>query len=217
MPLPLIEKFSEEGLRDHTHPKGMDVISWVDVPIPWCAGMVVAAKKSGAVRICMDLKNLNQSILWEIHPLPKVDDTLTQLLGAKLFSKLDANSGFLQISLAASHLLTTFITPFGHHCFNKLPFGISSAPDHFQKRMSAVLSGLPGVLCQMDDILINQRVKAILKRIEGAGITLNRDKCEFGKSRLTFLGHMIDHDGIRADPAKTSAILKMGPPPPSQS
>ena len=197
------------------------MISQVDVPTPWCAGMVVVPKKSGAVRICVDLKPLNQNVLREVHPLPKVDDTLAQLSGAKLFSKLDANSGFWQIPLApASRLLTTFITPFGRYCFNKLPFGISSAPEHFQKRMSAVLSGLPGVLCQMDDILIfgrdtaehNQRVEAVLKRIEGAGVTLNQDKCEFGKSRLTFLGHMIDQDGIRADPAKTSAILKMSPP-----
>ena len=66
----------------------------VDVPTPWCAGMVVAPKKSGSVRICVDLKPLNHSVLREVHPLPKVDDALAQLSGAKLFSKLDANSGF---------------------------------------------------------------------------------------------------------------------------
>ena len=199
----------------------MGVISKVDVPTPWCAGMVVAPKKSGAIRICVDLKPLNQSVLREVHPLPKVDETLTQLSGAKVFAKLDANSGFWQIPLApSSRLLTTFITPFGRYCFNKLPFGISSAPEHFQKRMSAILSDLLGVLCQMDDILVfgrntaehNQRAEAVLKCIQGAGVTLNKDKCEFGKSRLSFLGHIIDHDGIHADPAKTTAILTMSSP-----
>ena len=105
--------------------------------------MVVAPKKSGAIRICMDLKPLNQSVLREVHPLAKVDETLAQLSGAKMFARLDANSGFWQIPLApSSRLLTTFITLFGRYCFNKLPFGISSVPEHFQKRMSAILSGL---------------------------------------------------------------------------
>ena len=96
--------------------------------------MVVALKKSGAMQICVDLKPLNLGVLREVHPLSKVDDTLNQLAGAKLFSKLDANSGFWQILLPpASRLLTTFITPSWRYCFNKLPFGISSAPEHFQK------------------------------------------------------------------------------------
>ena len=128
VPLPLREKVSAELDRMET----MGVISKVDVPTPWCAGMVVAPKKSGSVRICVDLKPLNLSVLREVHPLPKVDDILAQLTGAKLFSKLDANSGFWQIPLApSSRLLTTFITPMGRYCFNKLPFGISSAPEHF--------------------------------------------------------------------------------------
>ena len=116
--------------------------------------MVVALKKSGAMQICVDLKPLNLGVLREVHPLSKVDDTLNQLAGAKLFSKLDANSGFWQILLPpASHLLTTFITLSWRYCFNKLPFGISSAPKHFQKRMSKILTGLDGVVCQMDDVL----------------------------------------------------------------
>jgi len=68
----------------------------------------------------------------EVHPMPKVDTTLAQLSGATIFSKLDTNSGFLEIPLADKlKLLTTFITPYGRYCFNKLPFGISSAPEIF--------------------------------------------------------------------------------------
>ena len=115
IPIPLRAKVSEELNRM----EAMGVISKVEVPIPWCAGLVVVPKKTGAVRICVDLKPLDLSVLREVHPLPKVDDTLAQLTGAKLFTKLDANSGFWQIPLSpTSRLLTTFITPSGRYCFH---------------------------------------------------------------------------------------------------
>lgn len=97
---------------------------------------------------------------------------LQQLTGAKIFSKLDTNSELWQIPLTESfRLLTTFITPSGQYCFNKLSFGISSAPEHFQKRMSTILSGLNGVVCQTDDVVVfgkdqaehDKRLTAILK------------------------------------------------------
>ena len=96
--------------------------------------MVVVPKLNGKVRICVDLTRLNESVKRERHPLPAVDQTLAQLAGANVFTKLDANSGFWQIPLApSSALLTTFITPFGQFCFHRMPFGISSAPEHFQR------------------------------------------------------------------------------------
>ena len=151
IPIPLHAKVAEELDKMEQ----MGVISKVEEPTEWCAGMVVVPKKNGAVRICVDLKPLNTSFRREVHPLPRVDDTLAQLTGARFFSKLDANSGFWQIPLSsASRLLTTFITPSGRYCFNKLPFGISSASEHFQKRISSILHGLDGVLCQMDDVLV---------------------------------------------------------------
>ena len=197
------------------------VISKVDQPIDWCAGMVVVQKKSGNVRICVDMKPLNEKVLREIHPMPHVDDTLAQLAGARIFSKLDTNSGFWQIPLDTNcRHLTTFITPFGRFWFNKLPFGISSAPEVFQKQMSNILEGLPGVLCHLDDILVNDknieehdsRLKLVLEKIRSAGLTLNPSKCEFTKSFITFLGHVITDKGISADPQKLSAIKQMSPP-----
>ena len=112
----------------------LGVISCVEEPTQWCAAMVVVPKPSGSIRICVDLKPLNESVMREIHPLPKVDITLVlaQLSGAKIFTKLDTNSGFWQVPLSKeSRLLTTFITPYGCFCFNKLPFGIMSASEHF--------------------------------------------------------------------------------------
>ncbi len=131
------------------------VISKVDQPTAWCAGMVPVPKKSGAIRICVDLKPLKVNVVREVFPMPAVDETLAQVSGGRLFSKLDANSGFWQIPLAEeSRLLTTFVTRFRRYCFNKLPFGISSAPVLFQKRMSKLLAGLEGVLCLVDDVLV---------------------------------------------------------------
>ena len=150
-----------------------------------------------------------------------MDETLARLSGAKVFFKLDANSEFWHIPLSpSSRLLTRFITPVGRYCFSKLPFGISSAPEHFQQRMSEILVDLPGVVCQMDDILVfgktqhkhNQNLEAVLRHLEEANVTLSPQKCEFSKTELTFLGQVIDVTGIRADPEKTKAIMDMSPP-----
>ena len=97
--------------------QSLNVISKVDQPTPWCAGMVVIPKKNSKVHICVDLKVLNENLLRETHPLPQVDKILAQLNGATIFSKGDANSSFWQIPFTEqSRLLTTFITPFGHYC-----------------------------------------------------------------------------------------------------
>ena len=151
-------------------------------PTTWCAGMVVVPKVNQRVRICVDLTHLNRSIRRERHPLPAVEQSLAQLAGARVFTTLDANSGFWQIPLdRQSALLTTFITPFGRYCFHRLPFGITSAPEHFQRRMSDILTGLDGVVCMMDDILNHgctpeehdARLEKVLQRLQGAGLTLN--------------------------------------------
>ena len=113
VPLPLRGKVQEE--LDRMEAAG--VISKADEPTPWCAGMVVVPKKSGAVRICVDLKALNESVLREVHPIPKVDDTLAQLAGATLFSKLDANSGFWQIPLAKESRPLTIISINSHSVY----------------------------------------------------------------------------------------------------
>ena len=215
--IPLREKVKTELNRMESN----GIISKATEPTPWCAGMVVVPKKEGSVRICVDLKPLNQSVLREVHPIPKVDDTLAQLAGATVFSKIDANSGFWQIPLSIeSRPLTTFITPYGRYFFNKLPFGISCAPELFQLRMNKILEGLKGVVCQMDDVLVfgsnqaehDERLIATLERIKAAGVTLNKDKCKFSVNAVKFLGHIVDQDGIKADPDKTSAITNMKSP-----
>ena len=152
------------------------------------------------VRICVDLTKLNESVQREKHDLPSVDQTLGRLLGAKVFTKLDGNSGFWQIPLSpSSEELITFTTPFWRYCFRRLPFGITSAPEYFKKRMNKMLDGLPDVLYMMDDIVIfgdsceehDTRKKAVLKRLQENGVTLNFGKCDIAKSIVSYLGHVV--------------------------
>ncbi|XP_061920402.1 uncharacterized protein K02A2.6-like [Entelurus aequoreus] len=218
IPLPLMDKVKQELSRMEQ----LGVISRIEEPTDWCAGIVVVPKKTGAVRICVDLTKLNESVCREKFILPSVEETLGMLAGANIFSKLDANMGFWQIPLTAdSAKLTTFITPFGRYYFRRLPFGIASAPEHFQNRMvTEVTEGLEGVVCHMDDVLVwgrtqkehDARLHATLEKIQKAGITLNVDKCDLSKSEVTFLGHVLSTSGISPDPSKTEAVRKMQEP-----
>ena len=153
--------------------------------------------------------------------MPKVDDSIAVLGDSRIFSQLDANSGFWQINLSeTSRELTTFITPFGRFCFNRLPFGISSAPEIFSRMMSKLLSGIEGVICYIDDILIHGKdreshdkvLRQVLRRLDEAGLTLNKDKCRFWKTKVKFLGHIIVSEGIKPDPAKVETIKKFPTP-----
>ena len=197
------------------------VISPVTIPTEWCSGIVPVPKANEQVRICVDLTPLNKAVKREIHPMGSVDKSLTTLGESRVFTKLDGNSGFWQIPLDEdSKPLTTFITPFGRYCFNRLPFGITSAPEIFQRTMSTILEGLDGMMFRMDDILIHGRnriehdvrVWVVLFHLQEAGLTLNIQKCEFSQVRLKFLGHIVDVEGVHADPEKTRAIAQFPVP-----
>ncbi|XP_063962065.1 uncharacterized protein K02A2.6-like [Lytechinus pictus] len=200
VPHPLLPKVKKEIDLMLEH----GVISPVTEPTKWCSGMVT----SGAIRICVDLTQLNKSVEREVHPMASVDESLAKLGRGTIFTKLDANSGFWQLPLDDySKLLTTFITPFGRFCFNRLPFGITSAPEIFQRTMSGIIEGLDGVICHVDDVLIHgatkaehdSRVRAVLQQFVKAGLTLN-NKCEFSQEKLKFLGHIVDSTGVQIDP-----------------
>ena len=141
IPHPLLPKV-KQGL-DSMLQQG--VMSPVTIPTVWCSGLVPVPKPNGNVRLCVDLTQLNKAVQREIHPMPSVDESLAKLGKSRYFTKLDANSGFWQLPLdEESKLLTTFVTPFGRYCFNRLPFGISSAPEIFQRTLSETLKDVDG-------------------------------------------------------------------------
>ena len=173
------------------------IIEPVNQATEWCSGLTIVPKPDGRIRMCVDLSRLNQAVRRELYPLPKVGELLATLSSASVFSKLDANSGFWQVKLdPESRLLTTFITPWGRFCFRVMPFGISSAPEYFQRAMARILDGLEGVACMMDDVLVYgrseaehwSRLRKVLQRVANAGMTLRKDKCEFGVKEVKFLG-----------------------------
>ena len=137
--------------------ESLGVIKKVEEPTDWVNSLVVVEKpKSKKLRICLDPRPLNKAILREYFQLPTLEDIATRLSGARIFSKLDANHGYWQIPLDdESQQLTTFNSPFGRYCFTRMPFGIKSAQEIFQKRMTQNFGDLEGVETDIDDILVH--------------------------------------------------------------
>ncbi|UYV79044.1 hypothetical protein LAZ67_17000853 [Cordylochernes scorpioides] len=204
VPIPLMEKLKTR--LEELEKAG--IIAQVNVATEWCAPTVIAGKPNGDIRLCVDLSRLNEHVQREVHPMPVVEHMLGQLGEARFFSKLDANSGFHQIPLSPDcQHLTTFITPFGRYKYCRMPFGISLAPEYFQRVMSIILQGMDGVMCYLDDILIfasdskthDRILRLVLRKLKEAKVTLNKAKCVFGVPRINFLGHILDEDGIRPE------------------
>ena len=108
--------------------------------------------------MCVDVTNLNKCVRREVYLLPRISEMLSKLAKRIMFSKLDANSGFWQVRLDKKcKELTTFVTPWGRFCFKRMPFGISSFPEFFQKEMEKILKSLDGIVRLMDDILVYEK------------------------------------------------------------
>ncbi|XP_041360993.1 uncharacterized protein K02A2.6-like [Gigantopelta aegis] len=190
-----------------------DIIERIDAS-EWISPIVVAWKKDGSVRVCVDLRKPNEAIIEDRYPLPNIDEMISEMHGATHFSKLDLKSAYHQLELVeSSRDLTAFITHEGLFRFKRVCFGLSSAPSCFQKMMSTILCNVPGVQCFIDDVIVYGRTKAehdrnlnlVLQRLTDAGLTLN-DKCEFNVPSLTVLGHVISKDGVRPNPDLVKAI-----------
>ena len=197
------------------------VIRKVMGPTEWTAPMVVVPKADGRVRICTDFTKLNKAVKREVYPMSAVNHSLAQLSGGRVFSKVDANSGYWQIALAdESQELTTFLSPLGRYCYQRLPQGLSSAPEVFSKEMSVLMDGLDSVVVHMDDLLVwgrdreshDRSLDEVLRRIHKAGMTLNPSKCMFRQSSVKFLGRIIDAEGIHADQTAIEGIMAISPP-----
>ena len=204
-----------------------DIVAPVTQPTPWISCVVVVPKKNGMLRICLDPKDLNKAIEREHYPLPTIEDIAPRLYGAKLFSILDARNCFWQVKLdTSSSYLTTFNTPFGQYCWKRMPFGICSAPEVFQRRMHELIEGLQGVEVIADDFVTvgfgdtlekatsdhDRNLEAFLQRCRDRGLKLNPEKIQLCKQEVPFIGHVATGQGLCVDPAKVQAILAMPPP-----
>ena len=200
------------------------VISRVDEPTDWISSLVAFRKPNGKIRPCLDPKDLNNAIIRNHYRTPTLDDVLPKLTKAKCFSLLDAKDGFLQVKLAEkSRKLTTFWTPLGRYCWNRLPFGLSSAPEEYQRRLHMVLDGLDGIEVIADDILVygvgespeeargdhDRNLIALLDRLRQKGVKINRDKMKLHLSEIKYMGHILTAEGVKPDPAKVQGLQEM--------
>ena len=217
IPTPLLDKVKAELERM----KKNNIIEEITDPTDWCAPIVAVMKKSGAVRICTDLKKLNTAVKRELYIIPNIEDLLYKMKDSTVFSKLDATSGFWQIPLDPSTAkLTTFISPFGRYYHKRFPFGISSAPEIFQRTMEDILQGETNVVCFFDDILIHSKnaeehkthLNSVLKRLSDVGLKLNKEKTEFNKPDIEFFGHRISGACIRPDDKIVEAVRNLPNP-----
>ena len=188
----------------------------------WATPIVPVPKKDGKFRICGDYKvTLNQVLLVEEYPLPTPEELFSTLAGGKIFSKLDLSQAYLQLPVEKeSKKYLTINTHQGLYVYNRLPFGVASAPAIFQKLMDTVLQGVPGVTCYIDDILVSSAdedshlltLKEVFSRLEKHGFRLKLEKCEFLLKNIEYLGHVISKDGIQPVPTKVEAIVKAPTP-----
>lgn len=198
----------------------MNIITKVEEPTTWVNPIVVVKKPNGKVRICLDPRELNKAILREHYLLKTVEEVAATLKDATVFTTLDAASGFYQIKLKEeSTWLTTFNTPFGRYKFERLPFGISSAPEIFQRTMAQVFDAQPSEEI-IDNIMIwgkdardhEAKLAEVLARADEVGLWFNKQKCKMKKPEVEYVGHVFSKDGVRPTEDRVKAIKNLPKP-----
>ena len=202
--------------------ENLDVIEKVNTPTSWVNSMVTIIKPNGTLCICIDPHDLNNAIKCEHYPTQTIEDVVTRMSKATIFSVLDASSGFWQIKLdGESAELCTFSTPFGQYSFKRLSFGLSSSQDIFQRVMSQMFEDIEGVEVVVDNILVwreneqrhDARLVQVLERARHRNLTLNKTKCQMKRQCIAYLGHILTSQGLQPDPKKIQAVTDMPPPP----
>ena len=208
--------------RQLEHDTELGIVEKTSGPTPWVSPIVCVPKpKSGKIRVCVDMRQANKAIKRERHSMPTIDELVTELSGASVFSKLDLNQGYNQLELdESSRYITTFATHLGLRRYTRLFFGINSAAEVFQEAIHNVLQGITGAINISDDILIfgktqsehDENLRNTLKRLSEKGLTLNREKCELNVKSVEYFGHVFSGKGVSASETKVDAIRNMPSP-----
>lgn len=215
-PLALRQSISDELRRMENE----GVIERIDASA-WTSNIVVARKKNGGLRICVNLSSVNKAIVPQRYPLPTMEELTERIAGSTLFSKLDLAWGYLQLELAEEcRYISAFVTHDGVFQYRSLPFGLASGPSAFQQVVRHMLEGLPGCANILDDVIIygrdcaehDDRLRGVLSRLAKYGATLRADKCVLGQPEVDFNGHRVSAAGVRPLQSNVEALKRIPAP-----
>lgn len=188
----------------------------------WGTPLVPVLKKDSSLRLCADYRvTVNPFLMDDRHPFPVIEEIFAALHGGRYFSKLDLKNAYYQLEVDdETKKLLAWSTHRGVYWMNRLPFGTKPACSVFQGTLERVLQGCRGTVVYLDDVLVSgatvaehlENLEQVLVRLKEAGFVLNKQKCEFFKRMVSYLGHVIDEDGLHKDPEKVRAILDVKAP-----
>lgn len=185
---------------------------------PWASPLNLVLKKNGKIRPCVDYRRVNDVTINDAFPLPRIQDCLDAVSGATIFSTFDLTSGYHQVPVRESDIpKTAFITKYGLWEFLTMPMGMKGSAQTFQRTLQMILNGLQWQTCliYLDDIIVFgsnfqehlNRVKEVLERIRKAGLKLKPNKCQLFQKEVSFLGHVINKNGITPNPDNIAKII----------
>ena len=190
---------------------------------PWSSPILLCSKKDGSTRFCIDFRKLNSMTVKDAYPLPRIDDSLEALSDNVWFHSLDLASGYWQCGVEPQdQCKTAFSSHRGLFQFKVLPFGLCNAPATFERLMEMVLKGLnfERCLCYLDDVIIFgktfesalENLKMVLDRFRTANLKLKPSKCALFQTKCSFLGHVVQKEGISCDPSKVETVVNWPKP-----
>ena len=182
----------------------------------WATPIVPAVKKNGQIRICGDYRmTLNPVMCVDKYPLLRIEDIFASLAGGQRFSKIDLTQAYHQMEMdEQSKDFLVINTHKGLFRYNRLVFGVASAPAQWQRAIDQVLQNIPFTKCILDDIIVSgssdeehlNNLGAVFERLESYGLKTNLEKCEFFRDRISYCGHEIDAQGLHKSPEKLRAV-----------
>ena len=185
---------------------------------PYASPIVLVRKKDGKLRLCVDYRLLNAKTHKDAYPLPRIDEALDVLKGAKYFCSLDLAHGFNQIPMEESDIKkTAFRTGTGGlYEYTRMPFGLCNAPGTYMRVMDKAFGDLnfQFLLVYLDDILVFGstfeetlfRLETVLPRLSNLNLKIKPEKCQLFRKKVRYLGHVVTHEGTSPDPEKERAV-----------
>ncbi len=180
--------------------------------------VTLPVKRDGSWRFCGDYRPLNTQTCRDSFPMPLVEDVISQLGRSTWFTALDLQSGFWHIRMAPEDMKkTTLITKTGLYDWTVMPFGLKNVTNTFTRTMSTVFKGLGDGFLKIfvDDLNVHNKdwvehlrhLDSVFFKLREVNLKLNPRKCCFVAKSITFLGHVVNHEGTKPDPGKIDAVI----------